>query len=262
VATKKLAIGFIIIFVLALPVLYFGYFNDHHLFGGYGKQIDGLIARNVAAKGGEQAWRSISSLQLSGMMDLGQGLSVPYSIDQKRPQKMCLEYKFNDRRVVQCVDGESGWQFLPFLGSNLPEQMTAEEARKMADTASIDGLLLNAYERGFEVEWLGKEDVNGRTANKLKVTMPGGTVRWIYLDEETGLETKLEYNRIIRGKERLVETVYSNWRTEGGLLFPGRQETRTIGDAESQFVTVDKVIINPGIEDGRFEMPTYGKPEA
>ncbi len=258
---KKLTIGFIII-ALALPVLYFGYFNGHHLFGGYGKQIDDLIDRNVAAKGGEQAWRNISSLQLSGMMDLGQGLSVPYSIDQKRPLKMCLEYKFNDRRVVQCVDGDSGWQFLPFLGRNLPEAMTAEEASKMADTASIDGLLFNAYERGFEIEWLGKEDVDGRPADKLKVTMTGGTVRWIYLDEETGLETKLEYTRIIRGKERLVETVYSNWRAEGGLLFPGRQETTTVGDTESQFVTVDKVVINPGIEDTRFEMPDYGKSEA
>lgn len=257
---KKLTTGFIII-VLVLPVLYFGFFGGQHLFGGYGKQIDSLIARNVAAKGGEQAWRKISSLQLSGMMDLGQGLSVPYRIDQKRPLKMCLEYKFDNRRAVQCVDGDSGWQFLPFLGSNLPEQMTDEETRKMADTASIDGLLFNAYQRGFEIEWLGKEDVDGKPANKLKVIMPGGTVRWIYLDEETGLEKKLEYTRIISGKERLVETVYSSWRAVGALLFPARQETRTIGDAESQFVTVDKVVINPGIEDRRFEMPTYGKPE-
>jgi hypothetical protein len=194
-----------------------------------------------------------------GEMDLGQGLSVPYTIDQKRPLDMCLEYKFDGRRAVQCVTGDSGWQFLPFLGRNLPQEMATEEARMMADTASIDGFLLDSYERGFKIELLGKEDVAGRPASKLKVTMPGGTVRWIYLDEETGLEVKLEYTRTIGGKQRLVETMYSSWRTEGGLMFPGRQETRTIGDKESQFVTVDRIVINPGIEDKRFKMPSYGK---
>jgi hypothetical protein len=170
---------------------------------------------------------------------------------------MCLEYKFDARRVVQCVDDDSGWKFLPFLGRNLPEKMTDEEALKMADTASIDGLLLSASRRGFDIEWVGKEDVDGRWADKLKVTMPGGTVRWISLDEETGLELKVAYTRIIRGKEQVVESLFSDWKTEGGLLFPGRTDTRMAGSSGSQFVTVDKIVVNPEIEDKRFEMPVF-----
>jgi hypothetical protein len=254
---KKLLSGSIIL--LALAALYFSFFGN---LGEYGKQINGLIAKNVAAKGGEDAWRQVSSLQLSGRMSLGQGVSVPYTIDQKRPLKMCMEYEFNERRVVQCVDGDSGWQFMPFLGRNVPEPLTAEEARKIADTASIDGMLLNAYERGFMIEWQGKEDVNGRPADKLMVSMPGGTVRWIYLDEETGLETKIEYTRVIRGKEQLVESLYSDWKAEAGLLFPGRTDTRMVGTSETQFVTVDKIVVNPEIEDRRFVMPDFTKPDA
>lgn len=251
---KKLLSGIII--MLALAALYFSYFED---VGGYGKQIDALIAKNVAAKGGEDAWRQVSSLQLSGRMSLGQGVSVPYMIDQKRPLKMCMEYEFNERRVVQCVDGDSGWQFTPYLGRNLPEQLPAEEAHRIADTASIDGMLLNAYQRGFKIEWQGKENVNGRPADKLMVSMPGGTVRWIYLDEETGLEAKVEYTRVIRGKEHLVESLYSDWKAEAGLLFPGRTDTRMVGTSESQFVTVDKIVVNPIIEDKRFVMPDFTK---
>ena len=253
---KKLLSGSIIL--LALAALYFSFFGD---IGGYGKQVNDLIAKNVAARGGEDAWRQVSSLQLSGRMSLGQGVSVPYRIDQKRPLKMCMEYEFNERRVVQCVDGDSGWQFMPFLGRNVPEQLPAEEAYMIADTASIDGMLLNAYERGFKIEWQGREGVNDRAADKLKVSMPGGTVRWIYLDEATGLETRVEYTRVIRGKEHLVESLYSNWKAEAGLLFPGRTDTRMVGVSESQFVTVDKIVVNPAIEDQRFVMPDFSKPD-
>ncbi|MEJ2142861.1 MAG: hypothetical protein P8Y24_11005 [Gammaproteobacteria bacterium] len=243
--------------LLALSVLYLVFFA-----GGYGSRIDSLIEKNVEAKGGEAAWRQVSSLQLSGQMSLGQGVVAPYKIDQKRPLKMCTEYEFNKRRVVQCVDGDSGWQFLPYLGRNLPEPLKKEDALAIADTASIDGMLLNAHERGFKIEWLGKEDVDGRPADKLKVEMPGGTVRWIYLDEETGLDVKLEYTIMIRGKEQLVETTYSDWKAEAGLLFPGRTNTRLKGTSESSFVTIDKIVVNPAIEDKRFVMPLFTRPDA
>jgi hypothetical protein len=94
------------------------------------------------------------------------------------------------------------------------------------------------------------------------VSMPGGTVRWVYLDEETGLESKIEYTRVIRGKEHLVESLYSDWKAEAGLLFPGRTDTRMAGTSESQFVTVDKIVVNPDIEDKRFVMPDFSKPDA
>ena len=243
-----------VLILLASAAVYFALFAEE---GGYGRQINSLIAKNVDAKGGEDVWRKASTLQLSGQMSLGQGVVVPYRIDQKRPLKMCTEYEFNERRVVQCVDGDSGWQFLPYLGRNLPEPLSAEDALAIADTASIDGMLLNAYERGFRIEWQGKQDIDGRPADKLKVEMPGGTVRWIYLDEETGLETRVEYTTKIRGKDQLVVANYSDWIAQGGLLFPGRTDTRFEGTSESNFVTIDNIVVNPEIEDKRFIMPDF-----
>jgi len=250
---RKFAFGAAVIIVI-IAVVYLG------SGGGYGSRINSLIAKNVEAKGGEDAWNKVSSLQMSGLMSLGQGVSVPYTIDQKRPLKMCMEYEFDKRRVVQCIDGDSGWQFLPYTGRNVPEAMSAEDVRAMADTASIDGMLLNAHARGIDIEWLGEVDVKGQPADKLKLTMPGGTVRWLYLDRETGLETKLEYTRMIRGKQHVVESLYSNWKAENGLLFPGRTDTQIVGDTRSQFLVVDKIVVNPAIEDKRFEMPVNKTP--
>jgi len=238
--------------LLAVFVLYLVFFGR-----GYDSRVTGLIEKNVAAKGGDDAWEKVKSLRLSGRMSLGQGVVVPYSIKQKRPLKMCTEYEFNKRRVVQCIDGKSGWQYVPYLGRNRPEKLPTEQVRGLADTASIDGMLLNAYERNFDIQWQGKEDVNGLPADKLEIKMPGGTVRWIYLDEMTGLEVKLEFKRMLGKKEQTVETSFSDWKTAGSLLFPGKTVTRIKGASESNFVTIDTIMVNPEIADKRFVMPVF-----
>ena len=79
---------------------------------------------------------------------------------------------------------------------------------------------------------------------------------------ETGLEAKIEYTRVIRGKEHIVESIFSDWKTEAGLLFPGRTDTSMVGTNESQFVTVEEIVVNPEIEDKRFVMPDFTKPNA
>ena len=230
--------------------------NVYHFTGGHGRAVDALIARNVTARGGADAWRDVSSLRLSGQMDLGQGMHVPYVMEQKRPGKMCLEFVFNDETAIQCVDGKTGWKLLPFRGRKTPEPMTEVELREMADTADIDGLLFDSYKRGHKIKLLGKESLDGRNTLKLQVTLPHGGVRWLYIDEETALKVKLETTRMLRGKESRVETFYRDWQPVEGLLIAHRQDTRTEGDKESHFLTVDSVNINPSIDDKRFAMPT------
>lgn len=239
-------------------VVTLGYlFLDGHLSSyGYGSKINGLIERNITAKGGSDTWRNVESLRLSGQMDLGQGLRVPYFIEQKRPGKMCLEYEFDRKMAIQCVDGDSGWRLLPFRGQVTPVAMSSEDALKMSDTASIDSLLFAAAKRGYQIELLGEAEVSGRMTDKLKISMPGGTQRWLYLDKETGLEVKLESRRVLRGEEKMVETLFSDWMQVNGLLIAGRQETRTSGDNQSQFVTVEHVDVNPAIENDRFVIPS------
>jgi len=218
--------------------------------------IKGLVAQNIEARGGAESWSAIESLQLSGQMDLGQGMHVPYVIDQKRPGKMCLDFEFNEETATQCVDGATGWKRLPFRGRNRPEAMTAAELREMAGAADIDGLLLNYKERGHEIELVGKEMIGDRATTKLQIMLPGGAVRWLYIEDETGLDIKLETMRVLGGKERLVSTYYMDWQETDGLLIPRRLETQTEGDEETHFLTVENVRVNAPLDDSRFAMPS------
>lgn len=213
-----------------------------------------LAAKNIEARGGAKAWEEVSALRLTGQMDVGQGMRVPYVLEQKRPDKMRLEFVFQDRTAIQCTDGKSGWKVLPFQGRTTPEPMTEEELREMADTADPYGLLYDR--RGKVVEPLGEVSVEGREARKLKVTLPRGAVRWVYVDAETGLEIKIEAERTIRGRKRRVATYYDDWKPVQGLLIARRQETRTEGEDKVHVLTVETVRVNPTIDDSRFAMPS------
>lgn len=251
--TKKAiaVLGTVAVAVVAFLVLN----NIYGLTGGYGRVVNGLIARNVEARGGADQWRAVESLRIAGQMDLGQGLHVPYTIEQKRPGKMCLEFEFDGQLATQCVSADGGWKLLPFMGRPRPEAMTESEFREMADTAAIDGLLFDSARRGHEVSLVGKETVNGREAYKLEVALPRGATRWVYLDAETALEVKLETIRTRNGRQQLIETYYSDWHETDGLLIPRRQDSQAEGEPESHWLTVDSVAVNPPIADERFARP-------
>jgi hypothetical protein len=262
--SKKLFV-YALVLMLGLPVLY--YFSPFDYFSpgskGYfspeakeARLVDKLVTRNIDARGGADAWQAVSSLRLSGLMDVGQGMHLPYVLEQKRPGKMCLEFVFADETAVQCVDGKTGWKIAPFRGRTTPEPMTASELREAVDTGDPYGLLYDHAARGHVIKILGHETVEGRDTFKLQVTLPGGAVRWIYLDAETALEVKLEARRKLVGRELLVETFYHDWQATDGLLIPRRQETRTAGDDELHFITVDQVEVNPSLDDLRFVIPS------
>lgn len=219
------------------------------------RAVDELVARNVAARGGAEAWRSVHALRLTGEIDVGQGMRVPYRLDQKRPDKMCLELEFDGATAVQCTDGDTGWKVEPYRGRSTPEPMTEAELREVADLGDPYGLLFDYERRGHAVKLLGRAPVEGRDAFELEVTLPGGAVRWVYLDAETALEVKVASVRMRGGRERRVETVFHDWKTADGLLIPRRQETWTEGSEDAHALTVATVRVNPPLADARFAAP-------
>ncbi len=217
--------------------------------------VEGLVARNIAARGGAEAWRAVRSLRLTGTMDVGQALLVPYTLEQKRPDKMCLAFEFDGATATQCTDGGAGWKVEPYRGRTTPEPMTEAELREVADLSDPYGLLFDYDRRGHEVKLLGRTPIDGREAFELAVTLPRGGVRWVYLDVETALEVKVAAVRTRGGRERRVETSFHDWEQADGLLIPRRQVTRTEGSRDAHALTITTVRVNPPLEDARFVMP-------
>lgn len=217
--------------------------------------VDEVIAKNIEAKGGLEKLKSVQTLRMTGKMTMGLGIEAPATIEFKRPNRVRMEITFQGNVGTQAYDGKTGWSISPFGGKQEPEPMSAEDLKDIEEQSDMDGPLVDYKAKGHTVELLGKEKVEGSDAYKLKVTLKNGDVRYIYLDADAHLEIKGESKRTIRGSEVEIETSIGDYKEVGGLLFPHSLQSGAKGRPERQNIMVEKIEINPAIEETRFVMP-------
>lgn len=225
------------------------------------QSVDEILAKYYQARGGLEKIKSIRTLRLTGKIS-GGGMEFPVVMEQKRPNLMRLEFTLQGLTGIQAYDGKRGWMVMPFGGKKDPEPMDEDMLKQLAQQADIDGALVDYKEKGHQVELIGKESVEGTDAYKLKLTRRDGDVEYIYLDTDSYMEIKVEGKRTIRGTEFEGETVYGDYKQVNGLMMPHSIESGAKGSSQKQKIMIEKIEINPPIEDSRFAMPEVKKPEA
>lgn len=216
--------------------------------------VDEIISKNLTARGGLDKIKAVKSIKTSGKI-LMQGMELPIVVQVKRPNAIRMEMSFQGKSIVQAFDGSTGWSIMPFAGSSDPQKMSEEEVSQMKDDADIDGPLVDYKEKGYSVELIGKEDLEGSPAFKLKVTKKSGDVSYIYIDAESYLEVKSTSKRKIQGNEMEIETYTSDYKSVGGLMFPYTIEQKVRGNTMTQSV-LEKVELDAPMEDTIFRMPS------
>lgn len=217
-----------------------------------------IIDRNVAARGGLQAWRAVNSMSMSGKIDVGgkQETSLPFVMTVKRPHKSRFELRFQEQTSVQVYDGMQGWKVRPFLGRNEVEPFTPVEARSAAASTELDGALIDYVAKGTIVESQGMEAVEGHSAYKLKLTMKDHVERHLWIDAKSFLELKIDGDpRKLDGRMHNVAIYYRDYKTENGLTLPYVLETVVTGAKASHKISIQHVTVNPPTTDAMFAKP-------
>jgi outer membrane lipoprotein-sorting protein len=223
---------------------------------------DEIINKNIEARGGKDKIKALQSARMTGKLVMGQGMEAPFTIEVARPNKSRMEFTIQGMTGVQAFDGKSGWSVMPFMGKKDPEAMSADESKEMADRGDIDGVLVDYKDKGHTVEYVGKEDVEGTPAYHLKITKKNGDVVHSYIDTESYMEIKEAAKVKQRGQEIEGETVFGDFKTVEGLVFPFSMEQKAKGMPGGMTMTFSKVEINPKLEDSRFAMPAAEKKES
>ncbi len=254
-----------------------------------------IVDKHLAARGGVKAWHAIKAMTLTGKMDVGQPVKkvdpptpneihrpltrmeriqaalaaekdkekpgvqvqVPFTMDMQRPRKTRTEIEFQGEKALQVYDGEKGWKVRPYLGRRDVEAYSDSELKLAATEAELDGHLINHAAKGNKIAVLGMEPVDGKKAYKLKVTLSDGQIRYIWIDAKTFLEVKIGEIRHLGGKDRLVATLLSNYKTVNGVKIPFVTETRIEGvkAAKGGKIYIEKVTLNPKFDDKHFAKP-------
>ena len=226
------------------------------------QSVDELISKNIQARGGLEKLRAVQSVRLSGHMSMGGGLEAPFSIQMKRPGMMRFEATIQGKTMVQGFDGETGWQIMPFMGSNDPEKVPEEEVKQLKEEADWDGPLVDYKEKGHTVELAGKEDVEGTEALKLKVTLKSGDVKYFYLDPENYLVLKETAKVNREGAEIDMESYLGNYKQVDGLMVPFSVDSRAKGQQGGSTMTLDKIEFGVALDEAIFKMPAPAIPAA
>ena len=169
-----------------------------------------LLDKNLEARGGAQALNAIKAIRFKGKMIFPGDFELAYSEIRARGGGDGIEARMEGDvqglTYMQGYDGHTAWRINPFQGRTDPETMSGDEARSMADSSRVDGVLQDARNDGSTIAYLGREDFDGTPAYKLKVTQKDGDEFTYLLDPDTYLEIKVIETRRIRGAPQTTET--------------------------------------------------------
>lgn len=223
--------------------------------GAGAQTVEEIVARHVEARGGLEEIKAVQSIRMTGRANAGPGRDALVHREIRRPGRIRTELTIQGMTGVYAFDGQRGWEVSPFLGRMDPEPMSPEAIRQAAEQADIDGPLVDWKAKGHRVTLVGRETVDGREAHRLEVTLAGGNVRHDFIDAQSFLLLKTESKRLVRGHERGVVTTFSDYKKIEGLLYAHAIVTSTPGAAGRLSVVVEKVELNPTLDDARFAMP-------
>src|SRR5882724_13075415 len=238
-----------------------------------------VAEKNIAARGGLQAWRAVQTVQMSGKMDAGgnersasalrvpgavassavpkmrpaEQIQLPFRMELKRPRKTRLELDFRGQPAVQVYDGTNGWKLRPFLNRHEVEPYTPDQLKEASRQDDLDGPLVDYAAKGTKIEMEGVEKVEGKDNYRLKLTFKNGESKKLWVSAQTFLETKIEGSpRRLDGKMHTVEVYYRDYRPVDGLVMPYLTETVTQGVKQTEKIEIEKIAVNPKLEDARF----------
>ena len=214
---------------------------------------DELIAKNIEASGGLKKIQGNKSAKIIGKI-LTQGMEIPFTMYQKRPNMLRVEASVMGMTMTQGYDGTQGWSINPMTGSADPQPMGEVETKGFSLQADTDGALVNYKDKGYTVEYLGEEDLEGTPAYKLRVDTKMDIVVDMFIDKEYFLAIKVHSK--ITVDENVIESdsFMSDFQEVDGLVMPFSVETRQGGMTTMQMM-MESVEFGVELDDSQFAMP-------
>ena len=124
-----------------------------------------------------------------------------------------------------------------------------------ADQRDVEGPLVDWKKKGHAVELVGRESIAGAEADKLKVVLRGGAVRYDYVDVASHMVVRSDVSRLIRGHRVELQSTFSDFRKVSGIVFPHRIEFCTKDRPQVLKVVVERIELDPELDPASFRMP-------
>jgi hypothetical protein len=215
-----------------------------------------VVARYLDAIGGEQALKDVKTLRLTGK-HREQGFEIDMEIVWRRPDVRRVNWRLSPQMEgAEGFDGTVPWEVNHKSGK--AEALTGAQADAARRGAEFDESFVDAQAKGTQVVLVGRETLDGRAANHLRVTLADGWVKDYYLDAETGLIVALKKAMPIHGAGKPISSItrYKEYRRVGNLLYPyAFEETNAETGAWLSSDAWTRVELNPDLAESTLRAP-------
>jgi len=229
---------------------------------------DEIIDTYFEVTGGKDKWRSLEGVKMEGKMKMPmRNMEIKMTTVTLKGGKQYSMMNFQGREMKQGVyDGEIMWG-TNFM-SGKAEEVDSETVSnfKKNEAQDFPHPLLDYEKKGYSVKLLGQENLEGIECHKIQLTKNPVTINgeeknnivFFYFDVESSVVTGIESTlpggggmmpgRGGQQNSRPIATV-SDYQEVEGLYFPF---STSVGPGQMQ---IDKVILNPELEEDAFAMP-------
>lgn len=218
--------------------------------------LDEIVARYEAARGGRERWRAVRSIEMEGTFT-SFSEEAPFTLRRKRPNLYRFDTRMIQKETIVAQDAGGPWWLYPLYGiDSLAKMGEAPVVVMTARDAEIEPALVGYQEKGHKLVLAGRGNVSGQETLRLELTRSNGWVETWHLDPRTYLEVAVD-SKVFdysQGPQDMQERAwFSDFRTVDGLVIPHRIEKEY--GARHTVTKVEKICVNPEMEDGVFAMP-------
>lgn len=218
-----------------------------------GMTLTELLDKYAAALGGRDRLAAVKTVRMTGTMTTSrQPQGAPITVEKKRDGKYLRTLVTEGITVVQGVDAGTVWELDPGMGIAKPQPMDATQSPRFRHRADFDGPLLAYKAKGYQVELLGKDSVDGAEAYKVAVHYKEGDYAYWLIDAKTFLPVREVEVLERKGRALEIPTTYKDFRVVNGVKWPFDEET-AVHDF-SQHIVWNKVEVNVPLNDDKFKM--------
>lgn len=223
---------------------------------------DEIITNYFENIGGEDAFRALKGQKMTAEVN-NQGMAIPIEIYIMADGKQITKVNVMGMSMAQdAFDGTDAWG-TNFMTQKAEKSEAEETENKLRAVGEYPSPLLDYADKGYTVELMEDDVVDGVDCFKLKVTKKPmlvegeevENVEYYFFDQETFIPLKTE-SEMQSGpaKGEMMITLYSDYQEVDGMYFPFSMTFKS-ADNDGQLIEFDEITLNPVVADDFFSFP-------
>ena len=225
------------------------------------QSVDEIVGNYLENTGGAENWENVKGVRMNASINQ-MGMEIPIEMVQLK-DKMYTKISIQGQEIKQGVfDGETLWS-TNFMSMKAEKSDQEDVDNVKNELAEFPDPFLNYKEKGFTVELMGTETVEGSDVYKIKLTKKPMVVDGeevpnvsIYYFDSENFVPIMVHEEVMSGpgKGMIMESKMSDYQEVEGLYFPFSM-TQGVKDQPGQPITIESIELNPSIDDSEFNFP-------